>query len=95
MMTMSDDRVETLDEKIKAANNYVDATLLVLDRWWGEEDGSYSKAEYPEQCQDTFAGFINMDGWQENYAKNLAKPNIRQDVEDQIKMQKSWRQRGI
>ena len=92
---MSDDLVETLDEKIKAANNHVDATLLVLDRWWGEEDGSYWTSEYPEQRQDTFAGFIYMDRWEENYTKNLAKPNIRQEVEDQIKMQKSWKVRGI
>jgi hypothetical protein len=34
-----------------------------------------------------------MDRWQEDYTKNLAKPNIRQRVEDQIKMQKSWKEK--
>ena len=95
---LSDDRVETLDEKIKAANNHVDATVLVLDHWWGEENGgggSYSMAKHPWECQDTFAGFVYMDRWEEDYDKNLAKPNIRQKVEDQIKMQKSWKKKGI
>jgi hypothetical protein len=51
-------------------------------------------AEHSWQCQDTFAGFI-YDNWEEAYEKNLAKPNIRQQVEDQIAMQKSWKERGI
>jgi hypothetical protein len=82
---------ETLDEKIKAANNIVDAAVLVLNRWWGEGNGgggSYSMANHPWECQDTFAGFI-YDNWEESYEKNLAKPNIRQEVEDQIAMLKN------
>jgi hypothetical protein len=73
---------DTLLEKIKAANNLVDKTVLVLDRWGPGIN-----------WQETFAGFIDMDRWQEDYAKNLAKPNIRQQVEDQIKMQKSWKEK--
>jgi hypothetical protein len=85
---------DTLLEKIKAANNIVDKAVFVLDRWCGEENcGSYAMAKHPWQCQDTFAGFIDMDRWQEDYTKNLAKPNIRQRVEDQIKMQKSWKEK--
>lgn len=76
---MSDD----LYEKLKAANNIVDKCVLILNCW-----GSYD-------FQETFAGLIDMDRWEENYAKNLAKPNIRQDVEDEIKMYKSWKERGI
>ena len=75
---------DTLLEKIKAANNIVDKAVIVLDRWGPGIN-----------WQETFAGFIDMDSLEENYAKNLAKPNIRQQVEDQIKMQKSWRQTGI
>jgi len=87
---------DNLLEKLKAANNLVDKSVIILDRWCGEENrGSYAMAEHTWQCQDTFAGFIDMDSLEENYAKNLAKPNIRQEVEDRIKMIKSWRQTGI
>jgi hypothetical protein len=77
---------DNLLEKIIAANNLVDKTVIVLHRWWGEQGPV-------NDWQETFAGFINTDTWQEEYAKNLAKPNIRQQVEDQIKMQKSWKEK--
>ena len=75
---------DNLLERIKAANNIVDKAVIVLDRWGPGIN-----------WQETFAGFIDMDSLEENYAKNLAKPNIRQEVEDRIKMIKSWRQTGI
>ena len=75
---------DNLFERIKAANNLVDKSVFVLDRWGPGIN-----------WQETFAGFIDMDSLEENYAKNLAKPNIRQEVEDRIKMIKSWRQTGI
>ena len=85
---------DELIEKIKAANNLVDKAVLVLNRWCGKDRGSYFMAEHPWQCQDTFAGFI-YDNWEEAYEKNLAKPNIRQKVENEIKMIKSRRERKI
>ena len=89
---------DNLFERIKAANNLVDKSVLILDCWGPGID-----------WQETFAGIINTDTWQEDYAKNLAKPNIRQQVEDQVKdrikdriqmqirmdMRKSWKERGI
>ena len=73
---------DNLLERLKAANNIVDKAVIVLDRWGPGIN-----------WQETFAGIIDMDRWQEDYTKNLAKPNIRQQVEDQIKMQKSWKEK--
>jgi hypothetical protein len=89
---------DNLLERLKAANNIVDKAVFVLDRWGPGIN-----------WQETFAGIINMDRWQEDYAKNLAKPNIRQQVEDRVEdrikdkiqmkirmdVQKSWKERGL
>jgi hypothetical protein len=75
---------DNLLERLKAANNIVDKAVIVLDRWGPGIN-----------WQETFAGIINTDTWQEEYTKNLAKPNIRRQVEDQIKMIKSWKEKKI
>ena len=74
----------------------IEESVKILSRWFGEYDHLKNEVADPTAIlyQDTFAGFI-YDNWREAYDKKMQEPDIRQQVEDQIKMKKSWKVRRI
>jgi hypothetical protein len=77
-------------------SDLIERSAKILSRWFGEYDHLKNQTANPDAIlyQDTFAGFI-YDNWREAYDKKMQEPDIRQKVEDQIKMEKSWKVRRI
>ena len=77
-------------------SNLIEESAKILSRWNRDYDHLRSDVADPaaHRYQDTFAGFI-CDDWEESYNKKMQEPDIRQKVEDQIKMKKSWKVRRI
>jgi hypothetical protein len=74
-------------------SDLIERATEILSHWNRDYDHLRSNVADPTAhlYQDTFAGFI-YDDWQESYSKKMQEPDIRQKVEDHIKMIKErWK----
>lgn len=83
---------------IEGTEEVIEEAVKIISRWFDSyphlKGQGKCQSDPPWMDQGTFAGFI-YDNWEESYNKKMQEPNIRQDVEDQIKIYKSWKERGI
>ena len=73
-------------------SDLIKESVKILSRWFEDYDHLKNQTANPTAWmhQETFVGFI-YDNWEEAYNKKMQEPDIRQKVEDQIKMEKSWK----